>query len=314
MMYLSIYTRAFLSHHALAIQYSAVENIIRRLLTNNINRQRNKRSRNLVEAGRINHSQAIHTSHAELPIEHSILIVIRTDSSRAASMVTPGVVSCILLQPIFPSDVASRLNLNKITLKWNHLIKRLPSKPQPFIQRLQIRLIPIIISIPRVKGIEIDLRDIARISGTQRDCTRIVMGVCLQSEPGPDIAGVDTIVCETWVIAPEQTWGADDEEVWIFRLAREGGLHGDADGYTAGCVRASTKWRDTILPFLETRVVGLVAEGTVFGDVEFLAGVGLADDADFVAVLHVLADAWEVLDDFDAEFFELGAGSDAAEF
>jgi len=117
------------------------------------------------------------------------------------------------------------------------------------------------------------------------------------------------------IIPPEISRPSINNQIVIVRklgvLRNSARLHRYTKGYAICPIRAEV--RPILLPLVVASVGNTwICKGAVF---EFgKVGGGVQDDGAFQAILQVGADAGKVDDDGDVEAFELGAGSDAAEF
>ena len=94
-------------------------------------------------------------------------------------------------------------------------------------------------------------------------------------------------------------------------MDRVAGLLCDGKSNTVGSVNSLSDSELTSLPLLEARVVVAFEEGAAVQKRD-LAGC-LANDGDFVAILEVRADTWEILDNIDAKLLELSLRTNTGE-
>jgi hypothetical protein len=230
-------------------------------------------------------------------------------------MVTPRLVLDELLHILFSRNIRAGPSLSELPIERDKVLERLAGELHRLVQRLQILLIRPAVRGALVEAAHGDLRHLLRVGRLQQHGAGVVARAGLEDDPDPVAGVLEGVLGVPGEVALEIRGRAGDEEVrvggGVACLAGGGGFLGDGDGDAVGGVDALVDRREAVLPFLQAGVRGGVAEGAVLGQEE--VGRGLADDADFVAVLQVGADAGQVLDEGDVEAGELLLGADAAE-
>jgi hypothetical protein len=293
-----------------------VDDNIRRLLANHVNRHRDVVTRDLREHTRVHHPQSLNAADPELRVQHSHRVVVAANRASARSVMTPRLILDELLHIRLSRNVCAGPGLSEFPIKGDQVVEGLAGELHGFVQRLQILLVCSLGGSALVETAHGDLRHLLGVGGLQQDGAGVVARAGLEDDPDPVAGVLQRVLGVAGEIALEVCRRAGDEEVWVGGdvacLARGGGFFGDGDGDSVGGVDALVDCREAVLPGFEARVGGGVAEGAVLGQEE--VGRSLADDADFVAVLEVGADAGEVFDEGNVEAGELFLGSDAAEF
>ena len=293
-----------------------VDDNIRRLLANHVNRHRDVVARDLREHTRIHHPQSLNTTDSKLRVKNSHRVVVAANRASARSMVSPRLILNELLHIRLSRNVRARPGLSELPIERDQVVEGLAGELHGFVQRLQILLVRSLGGGALVEAAHGDLRHFLGVGGLQQDGAGVVARAGLEDDPDPVAGVLQGVLGVAGEIPFEIRRGAGDEEVRVGGdvacLARGGGFLGDGDGDSVRSVDTLVDCREAVLPGFEARVGGGVAESAILGQEE--VGGRLADDADFVAVLEVGAHAGEVFDEGNVEAGELFLGADAAEF
>ena len=229
-------------------------------------------------------------------------------------MVAPSLVLDELLDVCFRADVGARPGLGEGAIERDQFVESSASKLHRFVDRLQVFLVCAVGGQARVERVHRDLGHLLRVFADQRDSAGVVARASFEDDPDPVASIFQGVVRIAWEVAFEVRWRARDEEVWVvggIGLACSGGPLRGSNGNTVGGIDAFTNDCKALLPLLQARVWGCVAECAILGDGEISRR--FADDTDFVTVLEVGANTREVFHNLDIESFKFFLGPDTAE-
>ena len=164
--------------------HRVLHNDIRRLLRHDVNRRHDEEARNLGKDRCIHDTQPVNAADAELRIKDRHWIIIGPDRTRARGMVAPGVALDEMLDLRRRIDTISpRPELVEGRVQAFALLEDVASQGESFQDSLVVFVVGSVLGRALVVVVEVDIRHIPRVCGSQHDGSSLVSCVRLQSGP-----------------------------------------------------------------------------------------------------------------------------------
>jgi hypothetical protein len=274
---------------------------IRSLLCDHVGRDGSECTRDPGEDRGVNHTETSSSTDLELGVQNGHWVVVSTNGAGGGSVVTPSGVLDVVGNGLLGLSVLSRKNLINLD---ELALEGVTSKANGLGQSSDVRLPVTGTSVEVVVG---DGGDIERVSGLEHDGSSVVAGVGLEDSPGEPVVLVGGVVRVAGEVSTEVDGTTEDEHVPLV-AGSSGRLVVHSSTESRGSVD-TTVTEDRLLPAGNTWVVDRASLAESAAVQSRKVGWGLSLDVDFVMVLEVGTNTWEVSNDGNTELLQLICGT-----